>query len=63
MEEDFAAPQEKVNPRESLYIDEPVLLGEVQLRRQDRTATGIGELDRVLGGGIVAGSTATRRVS
>lgn len=35
---------------------EPVLLGEIQARDEDRFVTKIGELDRVLGGGIVAGS-------
>jgi DNA repair protein RadA/Sms len=35
---------------------EPVLLGDIQTRDEDRFVTGINELDRVLGGGIVAGS-------
>jgi DNA repair protein RadA/Sms len=35
---------------------EPVLLGEIQARDEDRFVTKIGELDRVLGGGIVSGS-------
>ena len=35
---------------------EPLLLGEIQARDEDRFVTRIGELDRVLGGGIVAGS-------
>jgi DNA repair protein RadA/Sms len=35
---------------------EPLLLGEIQARDEDRFVTKIGELDRVLGGGIVAGS-------
>jgi DNA repair protein RadA/Sms len=34
----------------------PVALGEVQAPRVERLRTGIGELDRVLGGGIVPGS-------
>jgi DNA repair protein RadA/Sms len=34
----------------------PVALGEVELARQRRMRTGIGELDGVLGGGIVPGS-------
>ncbi len=37
-------------------VTEPVLLGEIQARDEDRFVTKIGELDRVLGGGIVAGS-------
>src|SRR5512135_914108 len=36
--------------------DEPLLLGDIQARDEDRFVTKIGELDRVLGGGIVAGS-------
>ena len=31
-------------------------LSEVSIEKEDRISTGIGELDRVLGGGIVAGS-------
>ena len=34
----------------------PAMLSEVSLQEEDRISTGIGELDRVLGGGIVAGS-------
>lgn len=35
---------------------EPVKLSEVNVTREERVPTGIGELDRVLGGGIVTGS-------
>ena len=35
---------------------EPLLLDDIQARDEDRFVTKIGELDRVLGGGIVAGS-------
>src|SRR5512141_2260851 len=35
---------------------EPLLLGDIQARDEDRFVTKIAELDRVLGGGIVAGS-------
>src|SRR5512142_3244458 len=35
---------------------EPLLLGEIETKDEDRFVTKIGELDRVLGGGIVAGS-------
>ena len=35
---------------------EPILLNEIEARDEDRFATKINELDRVLGGGIVAGS-------
>ncbi|MCI9144175.1 MAG: DNA repair protein RadA [Lachnospiraceae bacterium] len=34
----------------------PTVLSEVDIREEDRLATGIGELDQVLGGGIVRGS-------
>jgi DNA repair protein RadA/Sms len=37
-------------------VSEPLLLGDIQARDEDRFVTRIGELDRVLGGGIVAGS-------
>ena len=36
--------------------EEPVVLRDVSLSREERMTSGIGELDRVLGGGIVAGS-------
>ena len=35
---------------------QPVSLAEIQTEKEERTATGIGELDRVLGGGIDGGS-------
>jgi DNA repair protein RadA/Sms len=34
----------------------PSVLSEITVRREDRFTTGMGELDRVLGGGIVSGS-------
>ena len=34
----------------------PTVLSQVTVREEDRLVTGIGELDRVLGGGIVQGS-------
>ena len=40
----------------ALQSAEPVLLSEVDTGAEERMATGIGELDRVLGGGIVVGS-------
>ncbi|MGN1084861.1 MAG: ATPase domain-containing protein, partial [Lachnospiraceae bacterium] len=40
----------------ALQAAEPVLLSEVDTGEEERIATGIGELDRVLGGGIVIGS-------
>lgn len=39
-----------------LQAAEPVLLSEVDTGEEERITTGIGELDRVLGGGIVIGS-------
>ena len=35
---------------------QPSVLSEITIREEDRMSTGIGELDRVLGGGIVQGS-------
>ena len=35
---------------------QPSVLSEIQIQSEDRLSTGIGELDRVLGGGIVQGS-------
>ena len=34
----------------------PRTLAEISAEKRDRTVTGMGELDRVLGGGIVSGS-------
>ena len=43
--------------KESTYKDNhPVSLKEINSEEKERTSTGIGELDRVLGGGIVQGS-------
>jgi len=55
-EEDYSAPQGKSGEKVSLYKDGPVLLKDVLVREEDRLKTGINELDRVLGGGIVKGS-------
>ncbi|MFA5117044.1 MAG: DNA repair protein RadA [Candidatus Omnitrophota bacterium] len=57
VEEDFSGqrrPQE--GERQSLYTEEPVLLKDVEVKESSRLKTDIKELDRVLGGGIVAGS-------
>ena len=56
VEEDFTAPVSKSKERFSLYKDEPVLLRDVEEKEEPRLKTNIHELDRVLGGGIVAGS-------
>ena len=37
-------------------ISEPCVLSEIAIREENKTLTGIKELDRVLGGGIVQGS-------
>ena len=55
-EEDYAAPSTKIRERSALYKDEPVLLKDVEVKVGSRLKTNIHELDRVLGGGIVAGS-------
>jgi DNA repair protein RadA/Sms len=56
VEEDYAAPLAKQRERTALYKDEPVLLRDVEVEEDVRLKTEIFELDRVLGGGIVAGS-------
>ena len=56
VEEDFTEPSRKAKERESLYKDEPVLLKDAEVKESLRLTTNIKELDRVLGGGIVAGS-------
>ncbi len=55
VEEDYAPPS-KGKERSALYKDAPVLLKDIEVKEADRIKTGIGELDRVLGSGIVAGS-------
>ena len=60
VEETYAAQTlpggKKGRERDALYKDGPVLLKDVVLKDDDRLKTGIHELDRVLGGGIVKGS-------
>ncbi|MCX5709784.1 MAG: DNA repair protein RadA [Candidatus Omnitrophica bacterium] len=56
VEEDYSPPSSKAKERTALYKDEPVLLKDVRIREESRLKTNIHELDRVLGGGIVAGS-------
>ncbi len=55
-EEDYSVPAVSGKERVSLYKDGPVLLKDVVVKDEDRLATNIRELDRVLGGGIVRGS-------
>ena len=45
-----------VRRREGAERAKPCLLTEIAIRQEDKLLTGIGELDRVLGGGIVSGS-------
>ena len=56
VEEDYSAVSVKPKERTALYKDEPVLLKDVEVKEDSRLKTGILELDRVLGGGIVRGS-------
>lgn len=57
VEEDYGE-QVPAKPREraALYKDGPVLLRDIEIKDSSRIKTGIEELDRVLGGGIVSGS-------
>lgn len=54
VEEDYS--DRKTPEKSSLYKDEPVLLKNVEIKDAVRIKTGIAELDRVLGGGLVLGS-------
>ncbi|MDD5432258.1 MAG: DNA repair protein RadA [Candidatus Omnitrophica bacterium] len=56
LEEDYAQEVPGDNQKSSLYKDAPVLLKNVEAGEESRLKTGIVELDRVLGGGIVNGS-------
>ncbi|MBM3243674.1 MAG: DNA repair protein RadA [Candidatus Omnitrophica bacterium] len=57
IEEDYSLSlPAKAKERTALYKDEPVLLKDVQVKEESRLKTGIEELDRVLGSGIVKGS-------
>jgi DNA repair protein RadA/Sms len=57
VEEDYAVSSStKAKERTALYREEPVLLKDVEAEEANRLKTGILELDRVLGGGIVRGS-------
>ncbi len=55
VEERLEKPQERGSGKRR-DGSEPILLGAIETRDEDRFGTGIGELDRVLGGGIVSGS-------
>lgn len=56
VEEDYSRVSPQIKARSALYKEGPVLLKDVQVKEASRLKTNISELDRVLGGGIVAGS-------
>ncbi len=58
VEEDYASPQVISKGRTNLDLpqEEPVLIKDVHIKEEDRLKSGIAELDRVLGGGLVPGS-------
>ncbi|MCU0666852.1 MAG: DNA repair protein RadA [Candidatus Omnitrophica bacterium] len=56
IEEDYQACQSQDKQKSSLYKEGPVLLKELEKGTEKRIKTGIAEFDRVLGGGLVAGS-------
>lgn len=53
VEEPVSAKNTRVN--KNIMHSKPVLLNEVSADNEERTSTGFGELDRVLGGGVVPG--------
>ena len=55
-EEVFVAPPKGASPTVSAATQVPVVLADVQGGDVPRTTTGIGEFDRVLGGGLVPGA-------
>ena len=56
IEEHVAAPAAKAKPTAAAVSRKPKTLREVDCGSEVRFATGLGELDRVLGGGAVEGS-------
>ena len=60
LQEEVAAPEPRAGaaPRGwgTASAPKPIALCEVEAREEERQRTGIGELDRVLGGGVVPGS-------
>src|SRR3989442_4781601 len=54
--EERGAPARGGGPRRAAKAGRPVALAEVEAPALARLSTGIGELDRVLGGGVVPGS-------
>ena len=60
MQEELAAPEPRGSAARgwgsAIRASKPLALHEVEAREESRQRTGIGELDRVLGGGVVPGS-------
>ncbi|MBR3525798.1 MAG: DNA repair protein RadA [Lachnospiraceae bacterium] len=56
VEQEVTASEKRTKPRGASEKSAPVALSEISLGEEDRVRTGIGELDRVLGGGVVPGS-------
>ncbi|MBU9728714.1 DNA repair protein RadA [Diplocloster modestus] len=54
--EEPVAPSKSAGKMQKRNANEPVKLSSIEMNTEDRVQTGIHELDRVLGGGIVAGS-------
>src|SRR3954447_27075364 len=54
--EESRAPARGSQQRRAVRVAKPVILAEVQAPAVERLRSGIGELDRVLGGGLVPGS-------
>jgi DNA repair protein RadA/Sms len=54
VEEIYSPVKKKIKDVNSAQV--PTLLSDIQLSNEERYSTGIGELDRVLGGGVVPGS-------
>lgn len=56
VEEPVQAKEDRRSKVSGVSQQKPVPLSEIAVQKEDRKKTGIGELDRVLGGGIVPGS-------
>lgn len=54
--EEFATAKKSSVPTGGAAVNKPQRLVDIEIREEDRFCTGIGEFDRVMGGGIVPGS-------
>ncbi len=54
--EESAVPDSPVARNAVVYAEEPVLLADILVEKEQRFITGVEEFDRVLGGGVVVGS-------